>query len=129
MAAEALELDVPVAEPEADHAAAAGQHVEEGGVLGHADRVVQRGQGEAEADGDARGRLHHRRGVGGDGADEPGLVEVVLAHPHAVETDVLGVDDLADRLAQRLAVIEPVPACHSPEKMPRSRPRTTSSEV
>ena len=50
MAAEALELDVPVAEPEADHAATAGQHVEERAVLGHPDRIVQRRQGEAEAD-------------------------------------------------------------------------------
>ena len=50
MAAEPLELDVAVAESETDHAPAAGQHVEEGGVLGEADRIVQRRQGEAEAD-------------------------------------------------------------------------------
>ena len=63
MTTEALELDVPVAESEADHAAATGQHVEERTVLGHPDRIVQRRQGEAEADGDARRRLDHRRGV------------------------------------------------------------------
>ena len=107
MTAEALELDVPVAESEADHAATAGQHVEEGPVLGHPDRIVQRRQGEAESDRDARRRLDHRRGVGGHRSDEPGLVEVVLAHPHAVEPDLLGEDDLVDRFAQRRAVVEP----------------------
>ncbi len=106
MPAEAFELDVPVAESEPDHAATTRQDVEEGPVLGHPDRVVQRRQGEPESDRDPRRRLDHRCGVRGNRSDEPGVVEMVLADPHAVEPDLLGEDDLVDRLPERLAMIE-----------------------
>ena len=65
MATEPLELDVAIAEPEAHDAATARQHVEEGGVFGEADRIMQRRQGETESYGDAARRLHHRRAAYG----------------------------------------------------------------
>ena len=121
MPTEALELDVAVAEAESDCESSAGQGVEEGGVFGEADRIVQRCEGEPEPDRDPRGRLHHRARVRRDRADEPCLVEVMLADPHAVEPDRprRGPPDRSTRATSRRGR-GPVPSCHSPENTPTS---------
>ena len=43
---------------------------------------------------------------GGNRSDEPGVVEMVLADPDAVEPDLFGEDDLVDRLPERFAVVK-----------------------
>ena len=84
--------------------AAAGQQVQHGRVLGHAQRVFQRQRDHARADADApRARRHMGQKDEGRGQAALAFMEMVLGHPGRVEAVGLGMGDLLGHQAVALA--------------------------
>ncbi len=104
--AEGLEGGEIAARPDAELQPAVAHQVEHGGVLGHAQRQLQRQGDDAGAEPDLRGP---RREMGqedeGRGQAALVLVEVVLGDPGRVEAAALGMDDLFGRQAVALGRI------------------------
>ena len=89
---------------EADDEAAAGEVVDEGDLLGHAQRVVERGLQDGEADFDPGGG-HGEGGGEGGGVDVNAVaVEVVLGEEDGVHAQFFGKLCLGDGLVDGLGV-------------------------
>jgi len=92
-----------VADRDAEHEPAVGDHVQHRHILGQSHRVVEGGDDDVGAE-------HEPRGAGGEAGQHgngrgPVVVGdgVVLLHPHRVEAQLLGPGDFL----QRLAVVVP----------------------
>ena len=107
---------------DADFQPAAGHEVGHGGILGHADRQLQRQGDDAGAEADPRGPRRDLRQE-----DERRrqaalvLVEVVLGDPGRIEAAALGVDDLRGRQPVALGGVRLVEQAR--EKAQALRPR------
>ena len=106
--AERSKLVAPVAEAEAELQPSSAQLVDECGVLGKANRVVERCEQDRGAEPDRR-RLARDRGQEREHRREIALVgHVVLRDLHRLEAGGLGPDDLSECLAVEL-VVGPMP--------------------
>ena len=83
---------------EADDEAAVGQVVDQGELLGHAQRVVERGLQDGEADLDALGGHGQGGGEGGRIDVDAVAVEMVLREEGGIHAELLGELGLGDRL-------------------------------
>ena len=102
--AERAKLVAPVAEAEAELQPSSAQLVDERGVLGEADRVVEGCEQDRGAEPDRR-RLRGDRGQKREDRREISLVgHVVLRDLHRLEAGGLGPDDLSECLAVQLRV-------------------------
>ena len=99
--AEAGELDPGPAEPEPEQQPAVAQQLHRRGILGQADRVVQRREDHARRDLDPGGRLRDRRADDEERGHVPVVDEVVLGGPHRGEPEPLRLDRERDRLVVR----------------------------
>ena len=91
------------ASSEDDFCPAAGDRVERGVALKHADGIVRAQDGDRRPDADA-GRARGDRGEHHVGGGQREVIGVVLADPEEVDADLVGKDTLFDEVPDRLGM-------------------------